>query len=197
MRRLQVVFSVGASVGSVPPHIGVNCIRNVTFSDISFQLPFKMIYVKANPGTEGTGIVENIRYEHIRTVAPPNGTSTVLWTAIYIGPQQQQQPGTAGTGCDFFWPVRGHCPTDPRVTMRDISLANVTIAGADSLPGIVLCDSANPCTGITFDNVHVAGAFVERSDYACFNADVASSASTPAPACLSGSPAATVPIATK
>lgn len=58
-------FGVGASVGSVPPNTDVNCVRDITFRNITFDTPTKAIYLKSNGGDTGTAIVENVRYEHI------------------------------------------------------------------------------------------------------------------------------------
>lgn len=43
----------------------------------------KGIYVKTNPGDEGTGLIENIYYSNFTMIRP-------LWWAIYIGPQQMK-----------------------------------------------------------------------------------------------------------
>jgi hypothetical protein len=44
----------GASIGSVGPHADVNCVRNITFRNISMPGTGKGIYVKSNP-TCGVG----------------------------------------------------------------------------------------------------------------------------------------------
>jgi len=72
------------SIGSVPPNPGVNCIRNVTFRNITFEKPFKAIYVKPNPGTRGMGLIADITYENIEI-------HNALWWAVFIGTQQQHQ----------------------------------------------------------------------------------------------------------
>jgi hypothetical protein len=41
--ELTTVFGVGASIGSVPPHPSVNCVRNVTFSGWEQTWPIKGI----------------------------------------------------------------------------------------------------------------------------------------------------------
>lgn len=68
------------SIGSVPPNENINCIRNVTFKNIKFTLPFKGVYIKSNHGDEGWGIIENINYENIEIIEP-------MFFPIYIGPQ--------------------------------------------------------------------------------------------------------------
>lgn len=66
------------------------------------------------------------------------------------------QGGDDGTGCNFLLPVVPVCPTQPLVTISGITLRNVT--AIDTLPsfegpGVVLCDPANPCTNIVFEDV--------------------------------------------
>ena len=56
----KVKYSVGMTIGSVPPHDQHNCVRNVTFRNIDFDYPIKALYVKTNPGDHGSGIIENI-----------------------------------------------------------------------------------------------------------------------------------------
>ena len=42
----------GASIGSVPPHADVHCVRNVTFRNISMPGTGKGIYIKSNPSCD-------------------------------------------------------------------------------------------------------------------------------------------------
>lgn len=76
-----VIFSVGLSVGSVPPSEGHSCIQDVTFRNIVMEYPLKGIYIKPNPGDVGDGLISRITYENIVMNKP------ILWS-IYIGPQQ-------------------------------------------------------------------------------------------------------------
>jgi polygalacturonase len=69
------------SMGTVVPHVGDNCIANVMVRNIKFNHPFKAIYIKTNPGEEGSGTIKNITYENIDIDTP-------IWWGIYIGPQQ-------------------------------------------------------------------------------------------------------------
>ena len=62
IERVNVTYGVGMTIGSVPPNDGVNCVRNITFRDVDFNLPFKAIYIKTNPGDSGSGIIEKIFY---------------------------------------------------------------------------------------------------------------------------------------
>jgi polygalacturonase len=145
-----ITYSTGLAVGSVPPKDEVNCVRNVTFRDSVMHRPLKAIYIKSNPGTNGTGIIDNIVYENI-------AIDHALWWTIWIGPQQQNQPGDApGTGCSFMFPYVPECPTQPLVTISNIILKNVTAVDTIPLfegPGVILCDPANPCADFVFENV--------------------------------------------
>eukprot|EP00128_Syssomonas_multiformis_P004328 Colp12_sorted_trinity150504_noHs@1101 len=140
-----VYLGVGMTIGSVPPNPNGHCVRNVTFKNIVFHQPFKAIYVKTNPGENGYGNIEHILYEDIKINNP-------IWWAIYIGPQQQKQPDGGGPGC-MLYPILKNCPTQPRITVRDIILRNVSIHNGLIPPGIIRCDPANPCTDIVFENV--------------------------------------------
>ena len=40
---------VGASIGSVPPHVGHNCVRNITFRNVTMPGTTKGIYIQSNP----------------------------------------------------------------------------------------------------------------------------------------------------
>lgn len=147
----SITYSTGLTIGSVPPNEHVNCIRDVIFRDSVMYRPLKALYIKSNPGTSGTGIVENILYENIQI-------KQALWWTIYIGPQQQNQPndGSDGTGCNFLFPFVPVCPTQPLVTIRNITFRNIVATETIPLfegPGIILCDPANPCEDIIFDHV--------------------------------------------
>lgn len=71
---------VGMTIGTVPPNPLTYCVRNVTFRHVHFWYPFKAVYIKTNPGTNGYGIIENIVYDNLTIVDP-------IWWNIYIGPQ--------------------------------------------------------------------------------------------------------------
>ena len=167
------------SIGSVPPDVNVHCIRNVLFDNINMHKPYKGIYVKSNPGTVGSAIVENITYSNMLIDSPQ-------WYGVWIGPQQQEQPGTAGTGCSFLYPTKigGSCPTDPLVTMRDIKLYNISMPNGGLMPGVIHCDPTNPCTGIEFNNVATDGDFTVEKHYVCDNASGTYTDSNIPPDCL-------------
>lgn len=136
------------TIGSVPPSTHYACIRDVTFRDVDFHYPIKSIYVKTNPGDTGNGEIQNILYENMTINFP-------IWWNIYIGPQQQKQPGGAGPGC-MFYPLGG-CETQPRINMDNIILRNITSTSGFLPPGVIRCNETNPCTGFEFTDVHVDG----------------------------------------
>lgn len=76
-------MGVGLTIGSVPPSIGGNCIRNITFRNVVQKRPLKGIYVKTNPGDKGYGSITDIYYQNFTMDRP-------IWWAIYIGPQQMK-----------------------------------------------------------------------------------------------------------
>lgn len=145
-------YSVGLSIGSVPPNTDINCVRNIIFKDTYMYRPFKALYIKSNPGTRGTGIVEDITYENILI-------DQALWWTVWVGPQQQHQPGDGkggGTGCSFFFPFDPECATQPLVTIRRITFKDIVARNTLPIfegPGVILCDAANPCTDIVIQNM--------------------------------------------
>ena len=150
---IDITLGVGASTGSVPPNTAVNCIRNCTFRDIRFHAPIKAIYIKPNPGNDGTGIVDHITYENI--VA-----HDTLWWSIWVSTQQQHQPGGgANTHCSFFYPLwNTTCATQPLVPVTNLVVRNVTMTGALFSPGILRCNDSGPCTGWLFEDVSISSA---------------------------------------
>lgn len=146
-----VQYSTGLTIGSVPPSEDINCVRNVTFRDSAMYRPLKALYIKSNPGDVGAGIIEDVTFENIYI-------EQALWWTIYVGPQQQNEPGGGqdGTGCNFLFPMVPICPTNKRVTMNGIHFRNVTAVDTLPLfegPGVLLCDPANPCLDVTFEDV--------------------------------------------
>jgi polygalacturonase len=83
VENVEVRLGVGMSIGSVPPHVGGSCIRNITFRNVVMKRPFKGIYVKTNPGSNGWGNISDIYYKNISMDRP-------IWWAIYLGPQQMR-----------------------------------------------------------------------------------------------------------
>lgn len=82
----ETLYTCGMSVGSIPPNVNHACIKDVTFRNIKMVKPMKGVYIKPNPGDVGTGLVQNITYENMVMEEP-------IWWSIWIGPQQQHQPG--------------------------------------------------------------------------------------------------------
>lgn len=182
IRNALVSFGVGMTIGSVPPNENTNCVRNITFEDITFEHPIKAIYIKSNPGDRGNGIIDTITYRHVRGTWP-------LWYPLWIGPQQQKQPGTAGTGCSFFYPIVDECPTQPRVSINNILLDDVVFENGVTLPGVMLANVSMPYTGFKFNKVtsrgFMSGDFLLEQDYVCKNVKgTADKTTAPLPSCF-------------
>lgn len=186
----MVMTGFGASIGSVGPHADVNCVRNVTFRNISMPKPGKGIYIKSNPGcgtgvdrngrlVETTAVIDQITYENVTVVEP-------FWWAIWIGPQQQHEPGSKlGDKCALTYPF-GHssCPTQGCVTFSNIALRDVRIERPVLSPGVVLGNGTNPMLNITFDRVNTVfdtfrGRIPFGRGYLCHGAHVTSLGSNP------------------
>ena len=60
----------------------------------------------------------------------------------------------------MLYPLLPHCETQPRITVRNITLRNIHSRGG-YLVGIVRCNESNPCTEINFENVKHDGLFSE------------------------------------
>lgn len=163
IRHGTVKYSVGLTIGSVPPNKHINCVRNITFDDIEMITPFKALYIKTNPGDVGFGVIDQVSYLNVLVKTP-------LWYPIWVGPQQQKQPhnGT-DTGCSFFYPLNQTCPTQPRINITNILFQNVTSTGGLTLPGVFLCDPSNPCKNIILDSVSNDGTWLVQKDYVCKN----------------------------
>jgi polygalacturonase len=172
-RNMKIKFSVGLSIGSVPPNINDHCVRNITFQNVEMETPIKAIYVKTNPGTSGDGEISNINYVNITAKGS-------LWYPIWIGPQQQQQPHSTGTGCSWFFPLDPVCPTQPRINVTGIYLQDVVMTeGISSVPGVFLGNATNPMKGIVLKNVTNSGKWSVNNNYYCGNAHVVSIDSNP------------------
>jgi hypothetical protein len=147
---INVKYGVGMTIGSIAPSSNNNCIKNVIFRNIRFEKPLKGIYIKTNPGS-GIGMVKNITYQDITMDTP-------IWWAIYIGPQQQKQPGGAGPGC-MVYPLDPHCETQPFINITEIYLKNVTSTGGLLMAGILRCNETNPCVDFHFEDVSMKSLF--------------------------------------
>eukprot|EP00698_Gefionella_okellyi_P003151 TRINITY_DN12947_c0_g1_i1.p1 TRINITY_DN12947_c0_g1~~TRINITY_DN12947_c0_g1_i1.p1 ORF type:complete len:467 (-),score=99.21 TRINITY_DN12947_c0_g1_i1:98-1498(-) len=173
----RVRHGVGMTIGSVPPNPKVACVRNVTFRNVVFDEPYKAIYVKTNPGVNGNGTISDILYENFYI-------SKSIWWAIYIGPQQQEQPDGTGPGC-MFYPIEPICATQPRIAINNIILRNITVVDSLLPPGILRCNDTRPCENFIFDGVHVAGSLVDDGkNFICENVQLKTTDSHPVPQCV-------------
>jgi len=191
----MVLTGFGASIGSVPPAAPTpNCVRNVTFRNISMPRTGKGVYVKSNPtcGDFGKGVkhgvIQDILYEDVAITKPS-------WWAVWIGPQQQQEPHTAlGRKCSLLYPLnKGKtCPTQGCVDFRNITLRRVTITDPALSPGVLLGNASNPMQGVLFDTVHVLnsknkslarGYWPFKGNYECANVHGRAVNSVPVPPC--------------
>ena len=177
---IDVTYGVGVSMGSVPPDVGNNCISGVLARRLHFSTPLKAIYLKPNPAKSdprAAGEISNITYTDVVIVAP-------IWWPIWLGTQQQQQPGSSGTGCSFLYPLDNTtCPTDPQVSVFNITLRNVAVFNGNS-PGVLLMNASNPATGVVFDNVvhHNSSGWPVGADYLVANVQgVATGGTFPVP----------------
>ena len=102
VENVTAKFGIGMAIGSLSPSAGRDCIRNVTAVNWKMIRPIKAIYVKSNPGHEGTGIIENLYFKNFTMYKP-------IWWPIYIGPQQMKEPDGDGPGCMFYPFGKGIC----------------------------------------------------------------------------------------
>ena len=149
------------SIGSVPPNKHHACIKDVTFRNVNMKYPIKGIYVKPNPGDNGDGIIQNITYENFNMDTP-------IWWAVWIGPQQQYQPGWSGNaGCSMTYPW-GKCDTYKAVTMDHITLRNITSKYSLLPAGVIICNDTNPCTNFHFEDVNIRTPLWDALGYGWF-----------------------------
>lgn len=125
----------------------------------------KGVYIKSNPECAGnsTAIIADITYEDMDIVEPE-------WWPIWIGPQQQQEPGSSlGLKCSLTFPFPDKCPTQGCVDFRNITLRRINITRPWLSPGVILGNSTNPMRGILFDHVVVTdpGTFPYNRSYYC------------------------------
>jgi polygalacturonase len=158
---IRVTYGVGVSMGSVPPDATLNCIDGVAARRLHFESPLKAMYIKPNPRKSDPGgdfgRIANVLYEDVEV-------RDALWWAIWVGTQQQHQPGGGGTDCPFIFPLlNSTCPSDPQVTLANITLRRVNIYGGVFSPGVIMANQSNPGTGFVWDAVvaHNASTFPE------------------------------------
>ena len=93
-----------------------------------------------------------------------------IWWAVYIGPQQMKEPDGDGPGCMLYpFDPKGTCSTQPRVTMRNITLQDVDIRNSLLYPYTIRCNVTNPCKDINFYNVRTDKWLIGRKQtgYVC------------------------------
>jgi Glycosyl hydrolases family 28 len=148
VENADVKWSTGMAIGTVPSRRKRNCISGVVFRNVRMEKPFKAIYIKTNPGdTDGVGIINNIVYENFHV-------KESIWWPIYLGTQQQQQPDGGGPGC-FNFPKKD-CPTNPLVSITNVTLRNIRMTTSHSTyAGAIRCNKNNPCTGFKFENIRL------------------------------------------
>ena len=59
----------------------------------------------------------------------------------------------------MIYPIDPHCETQPRITVSDIKLKNVTSTGSLLPAGILRCNKTNPCKGFDFEDVNLHSRF--------------------------------------
>ncbi|CAJ1374283.1 unnamed protein product [Effrenium voratum] len=186
----MVMSGFGASIGSVPPHAAVACVQNVTFRNMTMPGTGKGVYIKSNPscgladGKPKRGLIADITYEDIKIEKP-------LWWAVWIGPQQQHEPGAAlGEKCALDYPL-GSCPTQGCVDFRNITLRNIAVHEPKLSPGVILGNSTNPIQNLVFDNVRVIkpGYLPFKGKYKCEHViGTVTGGSGPQPECFNDRP---------
>jgi hypothetical protein len=87
-------------------------------------------------------------------------------------------------GCSFFYPIVDQCITNPLVPISNVRLVNVSMHEGVFLPGVILCNSTNPCSGFYFENVVNHGPFIVQDSYQCENIIGTAVNCKPAPACF-------------
>jgi hypothetical protein len=190
--NINVVYGVGISMGSVPPEVSVaergNCIDGVVVENATFTEPLKAVYIKPNPAkqdTNASGTIANVLYQNMEVHEP-------LWWAIWISTQQMTEGGYT-TGCSFLYPIlNSSCPTDPQVSVGNITLRGINIYNPVLSPGVIRMNETNPGTNFLFDGVVVHNASTWPADnYLCDSIDgVATGGTSPIPPCFKSLPAA-------
>lgn len=194
----MILTGFGASVGSVSGHEFHRCVDNVTFRNISMPGTGKGIYVKSEWGEHDchngdSGQITNILYEDVRMYQP-------FWWSVWIGPQQQHQPGTKlNLDCALSWPLEPHCPVAGCVHMENITLRHILIEEPLISPAVILGNETNPIKNLVIDDLQVKESktkvwhgkwpFHQKSypwhgRMKCMNAEGFYNNSSPEPTCL-------------
>jgi hypothetical protein len=200
-----ITYGIGISMGSVPPEAGGNSIDGVLARRAVFYSPLKAFYVKPNPSKPyaAVGAINNITYESMVVYDP-------LWWTVWIGPQQdnvrndvsfplidgalmQSGPGNCNftnllPGCSFIYPLcNTSCPTDPQVTVSNITLRDISVYNSLLSPGVIIHNATNPGRSFLFDNVvfHNSSTWPVEDGFWCLNTEgVATGGTTPVPPCF-------------
>jgi hypothetical protein len=131
-------------------------------------------------------LIEDVTYEDVLITKP-------WWWAVWIGPQQQQEPHTAlGDKCSLTYPFPNACPTQGCVRFHSVALRRVRVVEPLLAPGVVLGNASNPMANITFDSVvfdfgrrPLKGRFPWGRKYRCQHAQLRSmGGTTPVPECV-------------
>lgn len=173
-------------MGSVPPDVSVgvrgDCIDGVVVDGATFMEPLKAVYIKPNPAkadSNSTGTIANILYRGLEIHEP-------LWWAVWISTQQMDEDGSS-TGCSMIYPIlNSSCPTDPQVSVHNITLENINVYNPWLSPGVIRMNASNPGTGFVFDGVVVHNASTWPADnYLCAEVQgVATGGTDPIPPCF-------------
>ena len=80
-----------------------------------------------------------------------------FWYAIWIGPQQQHEPGSdLGLDCALIYPLHdSQCPTQGCSDFENITFRNVEIVNPKLSPGAIMGNVSNPMRNIYFEDVVV------------------------------------------
>jgi hypothetical protein len=101
-----------------------------------------------------TSCYYNLRsYKNMKIISPS-------WWPIWIGPQQQGQPGGNNTlKCSLAWPFfNARCAPPVCVDVHNISLQNITIENPRwPWVGAIQGPDGNPFIDVTYDNVKTTG----------------------------------------
>lgn len=105
---------------------------------------------------------------------------------IYIGTQQQEEPGGVGNG---LWPH-----TEPLCTVANVTLRRIAARGGSwpQSAAVIRCNATNPCTNILLDNVSIRGKFDSKRRWICEAArgDVVDPVDPGVRGCINAPPAA-------
>jgi len=142
----------GASIGSVPPTTGRKCVDGITMRNVTMPGTGKGIYIKSNGNDcQGkTSQLTNLLFEDFVIIDP-------FWYAIWIGPQQQHEPGSdLGLDCALIYPLHdSQCPTQGCSDFENITFRNVEIVNPKLSPGAIMGNVSNPMRNIYFEDVVV------------------------------------------